>query len=188
MQERTGYSRNQGTVFVSEMREFASFSPASQRYIKRALDIGLNRADAFALWARSREESCSIRSQYLQYQTLPALRDALPASDAALCPDYLLAKLITLSIFDLGQGALDGFSAYRFLYERLLSAAMRKWLPSSFCAAAASPALPPRRRKELLQSISEAAATAPGWSDREPVFLPEWVDKIASPGGDLPAK
>jgi hypothetical protein len=30
----------------------------------------------------------------------------------------------------------------------------------------------------LLQSISESAATAPGWSGREPVFWPEWVEKV----------
>jgi len=30
----------------------------------------------------------------------------------------------------------------------------------------------------LLQSISERAATAPGWSGREPVFWPEWVEKV----------
>ena len=38
----------------------------------------------------------------------------------------------------------------------------------------------PERRKLLLQSISEAAATAPGWSTREPCFYPEWVDKEAA--------
>jgi hypothetical protein len=31
-----------------------------------------------------------------------------------------------------------------------------------------------------LQSISEAAATASGWSTREPAFYPEWVDKEAA--------
>jgi hypothetical protein len=36
------------------------------------------------------------------------------------------------------------------------------------------------RRKVLLQSISEAAATAPGWSARAPSFFPEWVDKEAA--------
>ena len=36
----------------------------------------------------------------------------------------------------------------------------------------------PDKRKVLLQSISEAAATAPGWSTREPVFFPEWVEKV----------
>ena len=37
---------------LAELREFASFSPGAQRYIKRALDIGLAREDAFKRWAR----------------------------------------------------------------------------------------------------------------------------------------
>jgi hypothetical protein len=41
-----------------------------------------------------------------------------------------------------------------------------------------APSSHPERRRALLQSISEAAATAPGWSNREPAFFPEWVDKI----------
>jgi len=32
----------------------------------------------------------------------------------------------------------------------------------------------------LLQSISESAATALGWSTREPCFSPEWVDQEAA--------
>jgi hypothetical protein len=40
------------------------------------------------------------------------------------------------------------------------------------------PHLPPSKRKVLLQSISEAAATATGWSKRQPSFYPEWVDKV----------
>jgi hypothetical protein len=32
----------------------------------------------------------------------------------------------------------------------------------------------------LLHSISEAAATAPGWSDRAPSFYPEWVEQVAA--------
>jgi hypothetical protein len=40
------------------------------------------------------------------------------------------------------------------------------------------PHLQPERRKKLLQSISEAVATAPGWSRRAPRFFPEWVDKV----------
>jgi hypothetical protein len=38
------------------------------------------------------------------------------------------------------------------------------------------PHLHPDKRRVLLQSISEAAVTAPGWSGREPSFYPEWVD------------
>ena len=45
-------------------------------------------------------------------------------------------------------------------------------------AAAALPHIHPERRRVLLQSISEAAATAPGWSNREPAFYPDWVEKV----------
>ena len=85
---------------IAEMREFAGFAPCEQRYIKRSLDIGLARTDAFRRWGRCEEENVAIRRQYVAYQDL----------------------------------------------------------------------------KALLQSLSEAAATAPGWSEREPVFLPEYVD------------
>ena len=51
----------------------------------------------------------------------------------------------------------------------------------SFCAAAALPHLHPEKRRTLLQSISEAAATAAGWSNREPCFYPEWVEKVEMP-------
>ena len=80
--------------------------------------------------------------------------------------------------FDLGQDRLPNFAAYRFLYERLIGASARPWLPAAFCSAAALPHLHPDRRRLLLQSISESAATAPGWSNREPAFWPEWVEKV----------
>jgi hypothetical protein len=34
----------------------------------------------------------------------------------------------------------------------------------------------PDRRRILLQSLSEAAATAPAWSAREPAFYPERIE------------
>ena len=43
------------SLTISEMREFAGFTPAEQRYIRRSLDIGLGRQDAFKLWARDAE-------------------------------------------------------------------------------------------------------------------------------------
>jgi len=89
-----------------------------------------------------------------------------------------MGMLITLAAFDLGQDRLPNFAAFRFLYERLVGASARPWLPAAFCAAAALPHLHPDRRRTLLQSISESAATAPGWSNREPVFWPEWVEKV----------
>ena len=165
---------------ISELREFASFTSAEQRYIKRSLDIGLGRQDAFKLWARDDEESAAIRSQYVAYQELKGLRGNLPDETGFEGIDQFMGKLMRMTAFDLAQDRITCFSAYRFLYERLLGADVRPWLPSAFCGAAALPQIHPLKRKMLLQSISEAAATAPGWSSRAPSFFPEWVDKEAA--------
>ena len=165
---------------ISEMREFAAFSAGEQRYIRRSLDIGLGRHDAFRRWSRGRAETASIRTQYVVYQDLNLLRGTLPATDKAYpvgieSLECFMGPLLRVTTFDLAQASLSSFSAYRFLYERLLGAEARPWLPSAFCGAAALPQIRPENRKELLQSISEAAATAPGWSTHEPVFFPEYV-------------
>jgi hypothetical protein len=173
---------NTGTasLTIAELREFASFSSCEQRYIKRSLDVGLGRQDAFKLWARDAEETASIRSQYVVYQELKSLRGSVPNDSAFESLEAFMGKLLRVTAFDLAQDRLTCFSAYRFLYERLLGAEVRPFLPSAFCAAAALPQIKPERRKHLLQSISEAAATAPGWSSREPSFYPEWVEKEAA--------
>ena len=168
------------SLTIAELREFAGFTPCEQRYIKRSLDVGLGRQDAFKLWARDAAESSSIRSQYLVYQELKALRGDLPSETSFEALEAFMGKLVRVTAFDLAQERLDGFSSYRFLYERLLGAEVRPWLPSAFCAASALPQIRPDRRKGLLQSLSEAAATAPGWSTREPCFYPEWVEKEAA--------
>jgi hypothetical protein len=173
---------NTGTasMTIAELREFASFGPAEQRYIKRSLDIGLGRQDAFKLWARDASENASIRSQYVVYQELKGLRGNLPGETGFEAIEAYMGKLLRVAAFDLAQERISCFSAFRFLYERLLGAEVRPFLPSAFCAAAALPQIRPDRRKDLLQSISEAAATAPGWSTREPSFYPEWVEKEAA--------
>jgi hypothetical protein len=173
---------NTGTasLTIAELREFASFTACEQRYIKRSLDIGLGRQDAFKLWARDAAESASIRSQYVVYQDLKSLRGAIPAETGFEAIEAFMGKLMRIAAFDLAQERIEGFSAFRFLYERLLGAEARPFLPSAFCAASALPQIRPDRRKGLLQSISEAAATAPGWSRREPCFYPEWVEKEAA--------
>lgn len=172
-----------GEFALSEMREFASFPPSTQRYIRRSLDVGLEREDAIARWSRDEVEAANIRVQARMYARLDHIRDIIPEDSGLSAIEPFMAPLVTLSAFDLGQNRLDGFGAYRFLYERLLGAAVRPWLPGAFCAAAALPHLHPEKRRELLQSISEAAATAPGWSYREPSFYPHWVEKVdaASP-------
>ncbi len=123
---------------------------------------------------------------YLPVRGLPALRQMVPDdADLALVEPFL-APLVTLAGFDLGQGRLTSFSAFRFLYERLIGAEARPWLPSAFCAAAALPHLHPELRRKLLQSISEAAATASGWSNRQPAFFPHWVEKVDNGSAALP--
>lgn len=167
-----------GVMALAEMKEFASFSAATQRYMRRSLDIGLDRDDAMAIWSRDVVEAASIRAQARLYDRLPELRAMVPDDSGLDAVEPFMTPLITVSAFDLGQGRLTTFSAYRFLYERLIGAEVRPWLPSAFCAAAALPHLHPELRRKLLQSISEAAATASGWSTRQPTFFPAWVEKV----------
>jgi hypothetical protein len=176
----------EGVMTLAEMKEFASFGAATQRYIRRALDIGLDRDDAMDRWSRDVVEAASIRAQARLYRSLPQLREIVPDDSGLDSIEPFLAPLMTLTAFDLGQGRLTSFASYRFLYERLIGAEVRPWLPSAFCAAAALPHLHPELRRKLLQSISEAAATASGWSNRQPAFFPYWVEKVDSSGA-LPA-
>jgi len=166
------------TATIGEMREFASFEPSEQRYIKRSLDIGLARGDAFKMWGRSEGEYASIRRQYVVYQDLKAARGLVPAQGAIGDVERFTSKLLRLAVFDLEQEDLASFSAFRFLYERLLGPEARPYLPAVFCAAAALPMIRPEQRKILLQSLSEAAATAPGWSARAPAFYPECIEDV----------
>ena len=165
---------------IAELREFAGFTAAEQRYIRRSLDIGLGRCDAFRVWGRDPGENAAIRSQYVAYRELAALRQSLPVESGFDSIEGFLGKLTRVAAFDLAQERIECFSAFRFLYERLMSAAARPWLPSAFWAAAALPQIRPERRKMLLQSLSEAAATAPRWSDRAPSFYPEYIEEAAA--------
>ncbi|WP_184024717.1 hypothetical protein [Sphingomonas yantingensis] len=170
----------EGAMTLSEMKEFAGFAAATQRYVRRSLDIGLDRDDALSRWSRDVVEAASIRAQARMYDRLPELRAMVPDDNGLHSVEPFMAPLVTVSAFDLGQGRLTSFSAYRFLYERLIGAEVRPWLPAAFCSAAALPTLHPDLRRRLLQSISEAAATASGWSSRQPSFYPAWVEKVDS--------
>ena len=174
----SGMKQAEGAMTLAEMKEFAGFEAATQRYVRRSLDIGLDREDALSRWSRDVVEAASIQAQARLYRILPDLRERIPEDSGLEHVDGFLAPLLTLAAFDLGQGRLTSFSAFRFLYERLIGAEARPWLPSAFCAAAAMPHLHPQLRRTLLQSISEAAATASGWSDRSPAFFPHWVEKV----------
>jgi len=167
-----------GAMMLAEMKEFGSFPAATQRYIRRALDIGLGRRDAMRRWSRDVGEAASIRAQERMYRRLDHIRSHVPDDSGLDEMEPLMGPLVAMTAFDLGQDRLIDFASYRFLYERLIGAAVRPWLPAAFCAASALPHLHPERRRALLQSISEAAATAPGWSSRDPAFFPEWVEKV----------
>lgn len=166
-----------GVLAIAELREFASFPPGTQRYIRRSLDVGLERTDACKRWSRDVVEQVGITVQTRVYEKLPEIRERVPEDLGLEWVEPFMAPLVTVSAFDLAQQRLPSFSAYRFLYERLIGAAARPWLPGAFCAAASLPHIAPDRRLDLLQSISENAATAPAWSKREPSFFPAWVDK-----------
>ena len=171
--------RKLSTQMLGEMKLFASFAAAEQRFIRRSMDVGLRRGDAVARWARNSGEAASIEAQARRYRTLEPIRACLPDDSDPEAAECFLAPLITLSAADLAEAKIGDFEAYRFLYERLLGAEVRPWLVSAFCAASALPGIHPELRKKLLQSIPVADVVAAGWSIREPQFCPEWVEKVS---------
>ena len=172
-------ARNQALQMITEMKEFATFSGAEQRYICRSLDVATRGADATTPWSRSPAEAANIKGQDRLYRALLELiRNSVPDDIGIDSTAEIIGPLITISTFDLGEGKIEGFSSYRFLYERLLGPSVRPWLPSAFVAAAALPCLHPDVRKALLSSITATEAAAVGWSNSDPAFIPEWVDEV----------
>ncbi|PWG03270.1 hypothetical protein [Sphingosinicella humi] len=174
----TSHNRRSGPMLFVEMAEFASFPESAQRYIRRSLGVALHRPDAVRRWGRNSVETARIEAQQQVYKCLDGIAALIPDDDNIAETARLIGPLVALSAFDLSEGRLSNFAAYRFLYERLIGAAVRPWLPSAFCAASALPHLHPKLRRELLQSLPCTAMTAPGWSLREPAFFPEWIDKV----------
>src|SRR5689334_14902512 len=106
-----------GLAMVREMAEFATFPAYAQRYIRRSLDVSMGRSDVLSRWSRDVVEAASIRAQLGIYNLLDEVRENVPET-----PDYgaligFQGPLTALTGFDIGQGRLSGFSAYRFLYE-----------------------------------------------------------------------
>ena len=119
------------SLTIAELREFASFTEDEQLFIERSLDVGLGRGDAFKQW--SGRDADAIRSQYLAYRELKALRDAIPCETSLEGVQEFVGALIRITAQDLAQEQISSFCAYRFLYERLLGARCRPWLPAAFC-------------------------------------------------------
>jgi len=163
---------------LTEMLEFTSFAPSEQRYICRSLDVAGGRRDAIRTWARSLTEARSIRDQARAYRGIDGLKDLLPDDYGALAGKPLLGSLMTLTAFDLGQGELVSYGAYRFLYERMLGADFRPWLLPAFCAVATLPGVRGDLRVRLLSTIPQHSARAERWSGQEPQFRPQWLEPV----------
>jgi len=180
----TGSTPARGKMAIAEMKEFAGFPPSTQRYIRRSLDIAFERNDPVSTWSRDIVEQASIKVQLRYYERIPEIRDRIPENSGLDWVEPFMAPLVAVSAFDLAQDRLPTFSAYRFLYERLIGGAARPWFVGAFCAAASLPHISPTKRYDLLTSISEHAATAAGWSARDPSFYPAWVDKAEDGSAD----
>ena len=100
-----------GALALSELREFGSFNKGTQRYIRRSLDVGLNRRDAVKRWSRDIAEAASIRAQERIYRRLPHIRDHVPDDCGIDAMEPLMTPLITMSAFDLGQDRLGCFAS-----------------------------------------------------------------------------
>ena len=86
-----------GAMTLAEMKEFAGFSASTQRYIRRSLDVGLDRDDALRLWSRDAVESASIRAQARIYDRLPEIRAMIPDDSGLDAVEPFLMPLVTVS-------------------------------------------------------------------------------------------
>jgi hypothetical protein len=163
---------------LDELKEFAGFTTAEQRYIRCSLEVASACADAAEHWARGPDEALMIGRQARVYAVLDRIRSLIPVGLEVDDAAALLEPLIAISAFDLDRGKLTSFAAYRFLYERLIGPSVRPWLVSAFAAAAALPSIHPELRAELFVSLSWDQVAAAGWSSREPTFVPEWIEKV----------
>ena len=159
---------------IAEMREFAGFCPHEQFHIERSLEIV--RGPRPFLAAREAPAAGALPSRCRRHAAAQKELIATTARVAADQPleeagEFLLA-LMLVTRYEIAGGMIESFAAYRFLYERLLGARVRPFLPAAFCAAAALPEVEPARRARLIASVGAAVLATPGWSMREPIFFP----------------
>jgi len=97
----TGNTSAPGMLTLAEIKEFASFTAATQRYIRRSLDVAFDRKDAVELWSRDVVEAAGIQAQYRFYERLPEIRALIPDSSSIEDAEPFMAALVTVSAFDL---------------------------------------------------------------------------------------
>ena len=97
-----------GATSLAEMREFASFSKGTQRYIRRSLDVGLARRDAVKRWSRDPAEAAGIRAQERIYRRLDPIRSAIPDAEVTIRDlagdgDHYAARVVSASFAGLSR-------------------------------------------------------------------------------------
>jgi hypothetical protein len=160
-----------GAKMMAELREFASFSPETQRFICQSLDIAFYPDLPIKTWARDELDADRIAAQKQVYRALPGIRAALPRISAPVDAEAFLYPLIEASAFDISCADIANFAQYRFLYERLLGARVRPWLPTAFMTAASLPYIPADIRQALIATAGDALTD--DWSNVEPVYWPK---------------
>jgi hypothetical protein len=163
-----------GAAVIGEIQEFGSFSYETQRYISRSVHVAVSPASALE-WARNDAESEAVIAQVHAYKVLGLIRASLPSDNLCADAGSFLFPLIGVGAFDLGCGCIETFAQYRFLYERLLGAAARQWLPSAFASAVALTDLDSSDRRSLLASLRADLDST--WSRLEPSFFPELLEE-----------
>jgi hypothetical protein len=168
-----------GDRMLREMEEFGQLPVAAQRYIRRSLQVRFQHPASLGELARSPAEADSIARQISLYDRIDAVIAAIPVDDDIASVTRFTSLIAPLIAFDIGEQKLESFAALGFLYERLLGAAARPWLPAVFMLVVSLPDLDPNRRLTLLASVT-ADAVMPHWSNREPQFFPEWIEDSSS--------
>src|SRR4051794_32161987 len=159
------------------MGEFGKLPTAAQRYIRRSVQVWLADTEALASIARTPNEARSIRFQAELYSRIDAVIASIPADDETASVTRFTTLVAPLAAFDLGEQKLESFAAFSFLYERLLGAPARPWLPMIFLMSASLPDLHPGRRLSLLGSLNTDVVTS-RWSTREAQFIPQWLEQV----------
>ena len=95
-----------GARALDEMKEFAAFPAAAQRYIRRSLDVGFHRTDAMEIWSWEADERLSIQKQLVCYAALAEVRAHVPEELGLGADPLFFGALVRLSEFDLAQGPL----------------------------------------------------------------------------------
>src|SRR3546814_20156844 len=102
-----------GDLSLSEIREFAGFPAATQRYIRRSLDIGLERDDAIARWSRDMVQETAIRAPARVYHRLVDIRAHIPDDSGPDPLQHFMAPPLAVPAFAPGPPPPPASASHR---------------------------------------------------------------------------